>query len=330
MEKENKIIIYKSKNGKINLDINFNKETVWMTQEQISVLFGTKRPAITKHINNIFKTNELNKKSVCSILELTASDGKVYKTQLYNLDMIISVGYRVNSKQATDFRIWANNILKEYIIKGYSINQNRLKEIGLKEFEESILFIKNIIKNKELSSDEQKGLLDVILNYSHTWSTLQKYDEDNLDEKGKIKSNKFILDYYESINYIKELKNNLLKKKEATQFFGKERSEKYLEGIIRNIYQTFSKKDLYPTIEEKASHLLYFIIKDHPFVDGNKRIAAFLFIVFLSKNNYLFKENGERKINDNALVAITLLIAESNPKDKEIIIKLTLNLIIDK
>lgn len=327
MEKENKIIIYKSKNGKINLDVNFNKETVWMTQEQISVLFGVNRTVITKHINNIIKNEEIDEKSNVQKMHIPNSDKPV---KFYNLDIILAVGYRVNTKKGIEFRKWSSSILKEYIIKGYSINQNRLKETGLKEFEESILFIKNIIKNKELSSDEQKGLLDVILNYSHTWSTLQKYDEDNLNEKGKLKSNKFILDYDESIKYIEELKNNLLNKKEATQFFGKERTEKYLEGIIGNIYQTFSKKDLYPTIEEKASHLLYFIIKDHPFTDGNKRIAAFLFIVFLSKNNYLFKENGERKINDNALVAITLLIAESDPKDKEIMIKLVLNLIIDK
>ena len=323
----NKIIIYKSKDGKISLDINFDKETVWMTQEQVSVLFGVNRTVITKHINNIIKNEEVDEKSNVQKMHIPNSDKPV---KFYNLDIILAIGYKVNTKKGVEFRKWSSSILKEHIIKGYSINQKRLNEIGLKEFEESILFIKNIIKNKELSGDESKGLLDVILNYSHTWSILQKYDEDKLLENGRLKLSKFVLDYNDSKKYIEELKLNLLDKKETTKLFGQERSEKYLEGIIKNVYQTFSKKDLYPTIEEKASHLLYFIIKDHPFVDGNKRIAAFLFIVFLNKNNFLYNKNGERKINDNALVAITLLIAESNPRDKDLMVELVLNLIIDK
>lgn len=255
----NKIIIYKSKDGKISLDINFDKETVWMNLNQIAVLFDVDKSSISKHIKNILKDEELEKSStVAKIATAQKEGGRIIQRDIefFNLDMILSIGYRVNSKKATQFRIWANSVLKEYIIKGYSINQNRLKEVGLKEFEESILFIKNIIKNKELSGDESKGLLDVILNYSHTWYVLQKYDEDKLQNNGKLKSNKFILDYNDSKKYIEELKLNLLNKKETTKLFGQERSEKYLEGIIKNVYQTFSKKDLYPTIEEKASHLM--------------------------------------------------------------------------
>ena len=327
MKKENKIVIYKSKDGKISLDINFNKETVWLTQEQISVLFDVDRSVITKHINNVFKTNEIDKDSNVQKMHIANSDKPV---NFYNLDIILAVGYRVSAKKGIEFRKWASNVLKDYVVKGYSINRNRLKEVGLKEFDESILFIKNVIKNKELTSDEANGLLNVILKYSHTWSTLQKYDEDTLVNNGIVKANKFKLTYELASGYINELRINLLNKREASNLFGKERNENILDGIIENIYQTFDGKELYPTVEEKASYLLYFLIKDHPFVDGNKRIAAFLFILFLNFNNYLFGKNGEEKIDNNALTAIALLIAESNPKNKELMIKLILNLIIDK
>jgi len=213
----NKIIIYKSKDGKISLDINFDKETVWMTQEQVSVLFGVNRTVITKHINNIIKNEEIDEKSNVQKMHIPNSDKPV---KFYNLDIILAIGYKVNTKKGVEFRKWSSSILKEHIIKGYSINQKRLNEIGLKEFEESILFIKNIIKNKELSGDESKGLLDVILNYSHTWSILQKYDEDKLLENGRLKLSKFVLDYNDSKKYIEELKLNLLNKKETTKLFG--------------------------------------------------------------------------------------------------------------
>jgi len=327
MENENKVVIYKSKDGKINLDINFNKETVWLTQEQIGVLFGINRTVATKHINNVFKLGEVSEKGNVQKMHIANSDKPV---KFYNLDMILAVGYRVNAKKGIEFRKWASNVLKDYVIKGYSLNQNRLKEIGLKEFEESIAFVKNVVRKKELTYDESKGLLNVILNYSHTWSTLQRYDEDKFPDVGKIRSSKFVLTYDTAISYINDLRHNLIHKKEASDLFGKERTKDSLDAIIGNIYQTYSSKELYPTIEEKAAYLLYFIIKDHPFVDGNKRIGAFLFILFLNFNNYLFDKKGEEKIDDNALAAISLLVAESNPRNKDLMIKLILNLIIDK
>lgn len=327
MKKENDIVIYKSKDGKISLDINFNKETVWLTQEQISVLFDVDRTVITKHISNVFKANEIDKESNVQKMHIANSDKPV---NFYNLDIILAVGYRVSAKKGIEFRKWASNVLKDYVIKGYSINKNRLRENGLKEFDESILFIKNVIRNKELTSNEANGLLNVILKYSHTWSTLQKYDDDSLVDGGKTKANKFKLNYELAIGYINELRINLINKKEASTLFGKERNKNALDGIVECLYQTFDNSELYPTIEEKASYLLYFIIKDHPFIDGNKRIGAFLFILFLNFNNSLFGKNGEEKIDNNALTAITLLIAESNPRNKDLMIKLILNLIIDK
>lgn len=327
MEKENKIVIYKSKDGKINLDINFDKETVWLTQEQVGLLFDVDRTVATRHINNIFKSGEISEKSNVQKMHVANSDKSV---KFYNLDVILAVGYRVNAKKGIEFRKWASNILKEYMINGYSLNKKRLQEIGLKEFDESILLIRSIIKKKELSYDESQGLLNVILNYSHTWSVLQRYDEDKLIEEGKTKNNKFRLSYETANEFVNELRHNLIHKHEASDLFGKERTKTALDSIIGNIYQTFEKNDLYSTIEEKAAYLLYFIIKDHPFIDGNKRIAAFLFILFLNFNNCLFDKNGNEKIDDNALAAISLLIAESNPKNKDLMIKLILNLIIHK
>jgi death-on-curing family protein len=247
---------------------------------------------------------------------------------MYNLDMIIAVGYRVNSKRATDFRIWATKTLKNYITSGYILNQKRIKELKdneLNEFKEAVGLIKKTIETKQISSDETKGLLQVITDYANTWATLQQYDEDKLQTQKTAKV-KNILDYNVSHEAISTLKDNLIKKKEASDLFGRERDEA-LKGILGNINQSFGGKELYSSIEEKASHLLYFIIKNHPFTDGNKRIGSLLFILFLARNKYLFNKKGEKKFSDNALVALALLVAESDPKQKSIIIKLIINFI---
>ncbi|HOC96547.1 MAG TPA: RhuM family protein [bacterium] len=317
---ENKIVIYKSKDGKINLDINFDKETVWLTQEQISTLFGVDRTVVTRHINNIFKDGEIGERSNVQKMHIANSDRPV---KLYNLDVILAVGYRVNAKKGIEFRKWASSVLKDYMIDGYVLNQKRLEEIGLKEFDESILLIRGVIKRKELTYDEYQGLLNVIVSYSHTWSILHRYGSQNLIEEGKTRTNKFKLDYNTAISFVNELRHNLISKKEASDNFGKERTEKALEKIINNIYK-------YSTVEERAANLLYDIIKEQPFIDGNKRIAAFLFVLFLNFNNCLLDKNGDEKIDDNTLAAITLLISESNQTSKDIMIKLILNLIIHK
>lgn len=319
------IIIYRSPIGP-EIQVKLERDTVWLNAHLIARLFDVNRPAIVKHINNIYKTGELDKKSTCSILEQVAADGKVRKMNLYNLDMIISVGYRVNSKRATQFRIWATKTLKDHLIKGYTINEKRLLEARekFKELQAAISFLQEKSK-KELLSGQAGEILNLLANYSKTLTLLEQYDNEKLSLVKKAKG-KFILKYDDAELVIHEIKRELIAKKEASDLFGQENSDTF-KGILGNFYQTFGKKEVYPSLEEKAAHLLYFTIKDHPFVDGNKRIGSFLFIYFLDKNNYLYRKNGEKKINDNALTALSLLIAVSNPNDKDILIKIITNLI---
>ena len=321
------IVIYKTKNGP-ELEVKFEKETLWLTQAQIALLFGTQRPAVTKHLNNIFKSGELDKNSVCSILEHTASDGKKYRTQFYNLDAIIAVGYRVNSFRATQFRIWATKVLKNYLVQGYAINEKRLLEQTekFKQLQRTIELIKQKSILPELKGQAEE-LLSLISQYANSFTLLYQYDENKITPY-KTKKSKFVLKYEDCKSLIEKLKQKLIEKKEASELFGKEVNNKF-KSIIGALYQTFNKKELYPTIEEKAANLLYLTIKDHPFVDGNKRIASFLFVYFLEKNNYLFKSNGERKIADTTLVALSLLIATSKPTEKDIMINIITNLLRD-
>jgi len=323
------IIIFTTEDKQSHLEVKLEQDTVWLTQKQIAELFKTERSVITKHLNNIFKNKELDESSVCAIFAHTASDGKIYKTKFYNLDVIISTGYRVNSNRATKFRIWATKVLREHIVKGFTLNEKRLieqQQSKLKELEKAVVLLQNAAQ-AAITKSEAIGLLSIITGYAKSWILLQKYDNKdiNLISRGLSKPAGQIR-YGEAKKAIDLLKEDLINKKEASELFGIER-ESALEGILESIYQTFGGKELYPSIEEKAAHILYFIIKDHPFVDGNKRIGSFLFILFLHKNNYLFKSTGETKINDNTLVAIALLIAESKPKEKETMIALISNLL---
>jgi death-on-curing family protein len=324
--KKGEIIIYQTPDKKIKVDVSVNNETIWLDAHKIAKIFDVNRPAIVKHVANIYKTGELSENSTCSILEQVAADGKVRKMNTYNLDMIISVGYRVNSKRATQFRIWATNTLKNYLVKGYAINEKRLLEAEnkFKELQGAVDFLKSKIGNELLIGQEQE-ILSLLTDYSKTLTLLEQYDTEKvtLSKQGK---GKFVLDYSVTQKIISEIKKELVNKKEASEFFGQENGEK-LKGLMGAIYQTFDKKELYPSIEEKAAHLLYFIIKDHPFIDGNKRTASFLFVYFLDKNKYLYRETGEKKINDNALTALALLIAVSNPREKDKLIKIVTNLI---
>jgi len=324
----NEVLIYTDENGEINLDVSLENETVWLSQKQMELLFDRERSVITKHINNVFKEGELEKKTVCANFAHTANDNKTYNVKFYNLDVIISVGYRVKSKRGTQFRIWATKILKEYLIKGYALNQKKLQDIQLNELTATIELIKNSIENKELKSDEAKGLFDIINNYAKSWSLLQSYDENSLESPDGTITQDFALNYGEVKPAIEQLKAELIKKGEATSLFGHE-LDNALDGIIGNVYQTFGGIDLIPSTEEKAANLLYYIIKDHPFSDGNKRIGSFLFILFLSQNNLLHKKNGELRINDNALVSLALLTASSDPAQKELMVKLVVNLLGD-
>lgn len=322
---KNQILIYKTEAGQYSVEVLLDGDTIWLTQKQMAELFDKGRTTITEHIQNIFKEGELDEKVVCRDFRHTAADGKEYEVKYYNLDVIISVGYRVKSLHGTQFRIWATRTLKDHLIKGYTLNQKRLAETGVKELENALQFIKQASSRRQLTNEETQGLLDVIAKYAKSWLLLKSYDEDNLPAtKGKLP--KFTFAYEYALNSIKELKKVLITKKEASNLFGNER-EHGLEAILGNIEQSFGGQELYPTLEGKAAHLLYFIIKDHPFSDGNKRIASLLFIHYLDKNNHLYKTNGEMFINDNALVALALLIAESDPKSKELMIALIKNLL---
>ncbi len=325
-DKNNSIIIYKASKGDIHIDVRLENETIWLTQVQIAMLFGTKRPAITKHLNNIFKSGELNRNAVCSKMEHTAEDGKMYKTQFYNLDAVISIGYRVSSKRATDFRIWATKTLKDYLVKGCAVNEKRLLEAKerFKELQTAIAFLQDK-SQKEMLTGQSHEILNLLSSYAKTLTLLSEYDNGKISEAKGVKT-KFVLDYKNLLEIIEKIKTKLVVKKEAGDLFGQER-QGMLQAVTRNLYQTFGGKELYPTIENKASHLLYLIIKDHSFSDGNKRIASFLFVYFLDKNNYLYKKSGEKKINDNALTALALLVAESKPEEKEVMIKIIMNLI---
>ena len=316
------VVIYQAKNGAIELHHDFKKETIWANINQIASLFGVQKAAVSKHLSNVFQTGELSRKATVSKMETVQIEGKRQikrSIEMYNLDAIIAVGYRVNSKQATRFRIWATSVLKEFLIKGYSINRNQIGR-NYDAFMKSVADIQKLLP--EHITLDPKMILDLIKEFASTWISLDAYDKGSLKIIGTTKK-AVILSGEELEMAILDLKKELMKKYEATDLFAKERSRGSVEGIIGNVMQTFGGKNLYPTIEEKAANLLYFMVKDHPFVDGNKRSGAFSFIWFLRK----FGAKHSRNINPASLTALTLLIAESNPKKKNQLIALITQLI---
>ncbi len=307
-EKKNEIILFE--NQGVKLEVNLKDETVWLTQAQMENLFDVKHATISEHINNIFKEGELDEKTSVGISD-KSSGGR--KSKLYNLDVIISVGYRVKSKNGVIFRQWANKILKDYMLKGYAVNQRRLEYL---EKTIQLIDIANRIDEK-LKEDEAKEILKVIGDYSKALNLLDDYDHKTLKKiNGNVDKRK--IEYSKCIEVINKLRFN-----EESSLFAIER-DKGLESIIGNIYQSFDSQDIYKSIEEKGANFLYLIVKNHVFVDGNKRIAATLFIYFLNFYDILYR-NGRQTIDNNTLTALTLLIAESNPKEKEIMIDLVMN-----
>ncbi len=323
---QNKIEIFQSENGAIELKGDLQKETVWASLEQIAKLFNRDKSGISRHIKNIFNSNELDKNTTVAKIATVQIEGNREVTrdiEYYNLDMILSIGYRVDSKEATVFRKWATSILKQYLIDGYVINKSRLTQT--KEILNNLKATINLLSTKEIGED--KELLNLLQNYTKTLSLLENYDKSSIDDfEGKPTS--YRLTYDEVKGVLQTLKQELISRKEASEFFANEKAGE-LQGIVDNIYQTFGGVDLYPAIEDKASHLLYSIIKNHPFTDGNKRSASFVFVYFLDKCDYLYKSSGEKKINDNALTVLALLIASSNPKEKDILVKLIKHLIFE-
>ena len=309
--KENEIVIFE--NQGVKLEVSMKDETVWLNLEQMTELFKRDKSVISRHLKNIFEENELEKQSVVANFATTASDGKIYHVDYYNLDVIISVGYRVKSKEGIKFRKWATNILKEYMLRGYAVNKRRLEYL---EKTVKLIDIANRI-DERLENNDAIEILKVIGSYSKALDLLDDYDHRTLKKiKGNIDQRK--IEYNECINVINKLKFN-----EKSDIFAIER-DKGLEAIIGNIYQSFDGQDVYKSVEEKAANFLYFTVKNHVFVDGNKRIAATLFIYFLNFYNILYKD-GQKTIDNNTLAALTLLIAQSNPKEKDVIIDLVIN-----
>jgi prophage maintenance system killer protein len=331
-EHKGEIVIYQSTGGEPGLQVRLAAETVWLSQRSMAELFRKDSDTVGLHLKNVYAEGELDEKSTTEFFSVVQKEGKrlvTRRVKFYNLDAIISVGYRVNSKRGTQFRIWATNVLRDHLVQGYSLNEKRLQENKrrLKELEDAVALVASAKKGKALSASEASGLLTVITEYTRSWLLLHQYDSGTLQARELHHNVRFRIDEEAAKKAIVQLKKNLIGREEAGDLFGRERERGALKGILGSIEQTFGGADLYPSVEEKAANLLYFIIKDHPFVDGNKRIASLFFIWFLEKNNLLLASDGERKINDNALVALTLLVAESNPKQKELMIGLTINLI---
>ena len=329
--KKGEIIIYQDRHKKASLEVRLEKDTVWLNLNQMAELFDRDKSVISRHIGNVFKEKELDAKATVAEFATVQKEGGRFierSIEHYNLDVIISVGYRVKSQRATQFRIWATGVRRDHLIKGVTVNQRRIQELKGKQLDEfgEALALLEIVKQKAQTRDETAGLLEVITHYASAWLLLQKYDEGTLEIGRGHKHVFYVLTHADAKDAIAELKKELLRKREAGDLFGMERSHG-LEAILGNLNQTFGGDDLYPSIEGKAAHLLYFVIKDHPFADGNKRIGSLLFIMFLWRNHHLLKKSGERKINDNALVALALLIAESKPSQKDVMVKLIINLL---
>lgn len=312
-DKQDSLILYKSEDGNIQLNVKLEKDTVWLTQSQMSNLFGVDRTVIVRHIRNIYKSAELYEDATCAKnAQVQEEGGRTVRRTIayYNLDMIISVGYRVNSKNATQFRIWATSILKQYLIKGYAINDQRLQQLGE---------VIRIMKRTQNELDA-KQVLSVIENYNTALTLLDDYDHQCMKRPEGSKAT-YVLSYEECRNLIDQMRFNA-----DSDLFGHEKDDSF-KGSIGNIYQSFGGEDVYPTLEEKAANLLYFVTKNHSFSDGNKRIAATVFLYFLDKNGILYDENGNKRIADYTLVALTIMIAESRTEEKEMMVSIIMNCI---
>jgi prophage maintenance system killer protein len=318
------IIIYQSEDGHTELNVRLDGDTVWLSQAQIAHLFQTDRTSIVRHINNIYRNGELKKEATCAIFTQVQTEGtrQVRRSlPLYTLDMIISVGYRVNSKQATQFRIWANRVLKEYLVQGYAVRRD-LQAEQLEELKRTIAVMSNVLAAKAVTRDEAVGLLRVISDFSYGLDTLDRYDYQQLELSHTTAEERFRATYENAMEALQTLKKEF----GASELFAREKDESF-RSTMGAIYQTYGGEDLYPSVEEKAANLLYLTVKNHSFSDGNKRIAAFLFLWFMERNGILYREDGSRRVENNTLVALTLMIAESRVEEKDIMTKVVVNLI---
>ncbi|MGC2422746.1 MAG: virulence protein RhuM/Fic/DOC family protein [Nitrospirota bacterium] len=326
----NSILIYQSPDGSITTEVKLQGESVWLTQKQMAELFDKDVRTINEHVINVFEEGELTREATIRNFRIVRQEGQRQverDIEHYNLDVIISVGYRVKSKQGTRFRIWANRVLKDYLVQGYALNTQRLQsqQEQIKQLERTLtLFQQNLIEQASLT--EARGLAQVIADYTRTFVLLNQFDSERLPTTDFNTTIRYEIRRAEAEAGVAALKADLMAREEASELFGHQKDDSFA-GILGNIVQSFGGEFLYPSIEEQAAHLLYFVIKDHPFSDGNKRIGAFLFIWFLLRNQHHLKAGGEPKINDNALAAIALLVAQSAPKHKALMIHLIMNLI---
>ena len=322
---DNKIVIYQTADGQTTVDVRMEGDTVWLSQTQMAELFQTDRTSILRHIKNIYKTGELEEDSTCAFFAQVRTEGKRTVTRqipYYNLDLIISVGYRVNSLRGTQFRIWANRVLKEYLLKGYAVNK-ALTEQRYTELKQLVAVLGRTVKVHEtLTSDDALNLIEVVSDYAYALDTLDKYDYQQLAVEQTTNEAKFHATYEGAMQAIEELKTKF----GGSQWFAHEKDDSF-KSSIGQIYQTFGGEDLYPSVEEKAAMLLYLVTKNHSFSDGNKRIAATLFLWFMAGNGILYNPDGTKRIADNTLVAITLMIAESRTEEKDVMVKVVVNLI---
>ena len=327
MNNQNPIEIYQAQDGTTQVEVRFENDTVWLSQVQMAMLFGKDIRTINEHITNIFDDEELEKESTIRKFRIVRQEGKRQvnrEIEHYDLDMIISVGYRVKSKQGISFRRWATARLKEYLTQGYTINQKRLQQ-NAHELEQALALIQKTANSSELTLESGRGLVDIVSRYTHTFLWLQQYDEGLLTEP-QTQQGGTLPTYAEACSALAELKSQLMAKGEASDLFGRER-DNGLSAILGNLDQSVFGEPAYPSIEAKAAHLLYFVVKNHPFSDGNKRSGAFLFVDFLHRNGRLFDHNGHPVINDTGLAALTLLVAESDPKQKETLIRLIMHML---
>ena len=322
-EDRGEVVLYELPDGKTSLEVRLEGDTVWLTQAQMAELFKNTKQNISLHTRNIFRERELEETAVVKESLTTASDGKKYRTRYFNLDVIISVGYRVKSKRGTQFRIWATQTLKDHLTRGYTLNRQRF-EHNARELETALQLVRKAAAGEALTTDQGRGLVDVIARYTQTFLLLQRFDEGLLTEP-KGTPGGALPSLTEAQTAIADLKRNLIARGEAGELFGRVRDDG-LASILGNLEQSVFGEPAYPSIEAKAAHLLYFTIKNHPFSDGNKRIGSFLFVDFLNRNARLFR-NGEPVINDIGLAALALLVAESDPKDKDVFIRLVMNML---
>jgi len=323
------VVVYTTPDGEVRVDVRLEQETVWLSLNQMAELFGRDKSVISRHLRNVFTSGELERESVVAIHATTAADGKTYQVEYFNLDAILSVGYRVNSKRGTQFRIWATHTLRDHLLRGYTLNEQRVREKGLGEIEQAVGLLARTLTRQALVTDEGRAVLEVVQQYTRAWRWLLEYDERRLAEApSRPLKPTAPLSLPSARSAIARLRDSLAARGEASALFGQERGDQ-LGAILAGLEQTFDGKPLYPTAQSRAAHLLYFVIKDHPFTDGNKRIGTLLFLDYLRRNGMLMGKDGRPRLADNAMVALALLVAESEAAQKDLMIRLILNLLED-